>query len=412
MTAATPEAVLTLDQVINATLLADPKLRAGFESINQAHGDALSASLRPNPSLSVVQSLLPLTRPFTADAQGGPPQLDVWLAYPIDWFLFGKRAAAMVSAALGVRVSEAEYADLVRHRVREATTAYYDVLEAKALFELARQDLENLEQLEAVTEKAVQAGGRPQVELSRIRLDRLKSEQALRDAENAMVGAKARLWALLGRTDGAPAIDVAGTLDIEPTTPPLAVEEYYTVAIENRPDIGAMRWSIGQAKAQREVEWRKAYPEVTPKIGYTRQFQQKAIGMPDADSFGFGVELPLPLFDRNQGNRYKAASVVAQQNFNLQSKLIEVRAEVTQAIQELRTAAANTKAVAQEQLKLAEQVRDSIITAYEAGGRPLIDVLDAQRNYRDTYRLYINSRANYGRAAANFNATLGMQVVP
>lgn len=85
---------------------------------------------------------------------------------------------------------------------------------------------------------------------------------------------------------------------------------------------------------------------------------------------------------------------------------------MVQADQELRTAAANSRAVAGEQLKLAEQVRDSINKAYEAGGRPLIDVLDAQRNYRDTYRLFINSRANYGRAAVKFNATLGKQVAP
>jgi cobalt-zinc-cadmium efflux system outer membrane protein len=88
-------AELTLDQVINATLLADPKLRAGFEAINQANGDALTASLKPNPTFNINQTLLPLTRPFTVDEQGGPPQLDIGLAYPIDWFLFGKRAAAM-----------------------------------------------------------------------------------------------------------------------------------------------------------------------------------------------------------------------------------------------------------------------------------------------------------------------------
>jgi cobalt-zinc-cadmium efflux system outer membrane protein len=57
-------------------------------------------------------------------------------------------------------------------------------------------------------------------------------------------------------------------------------------------------------------------------------------------------------------------------------------------------------------------VRDSINKAYEAGGRPLIDVLDAQRNYRETYRLFIESRANLGRAEARYHALLGRKVTP
>ncbi|HMP15982.1 MAG TPA: TolC family protein, partial [Gemmatales bacterium] len=78
-------------------------------------------------------------------------------------------------------------------------------------------------------------------------------------------------------------------------------------------------------------ERRQAYPEISPQVGYTRQFQRKAIGFPDANSFGFGVEMTLPIFDRNQGNRLRAASVTVQQEYELQAGLIELRAEVIQA---------------------------------------------------------------------------------
>lgn len=403
---------LTLDQIVNAVLIADPKIRAGLESINQANADALTASLKPNPTFNINQTLLPLTRPFTVDEQGGPPQLDVGLAYPIDWFLFGKRAAAMQSAGLGVRVSEAEYADLVRQRVLEAAVAYYDVLEAKALLDLAGQDLENLRNVEAVTEKAVDGGGRPRVELDRIRLDRLKSEQAQRDARNTLIAATATLRALLGRADDDPAFDVAGSLDGEVESVPLTVDAAFTVALEHRPDLNALRWKVHQAQADTEVERRKAFPEVTPVVGYTRQFQRKAIGFPDASSFGFGLDMTLPIHDRNQGNRRKAAAMVAQNTHELNAGVVALRAEVVQAVEQLRTTGTNAKSVADEQLKLAREVRDSINKAYEAGGRPLIDVLDAQRNYRETYRLYITGRAGYGRAVVRFNATLGKKAAP
>ena len=228
---------LTLDQTINLCLTNDPKIRVGLEAINQAHADALTASLRPNPEMSLGGTLLPLSRPITPEQPGGPSEFDVEMGYPIDWFLFGKRAAAMASASMGVCVSQADDADLIRQRVTEAALAFYDVLEAQALLDVARQDVENLERVEAVTRKAVENGGRPQVELNRIRLVLLGSRRTWRDAESTLVAAKAKLRALLGRPDAESTCDVAGTLDAPLTAEALPVDEAYAMASENRPDI-------------------------------------------------------------------------------------------------------------------------------------------------------------------------------
>src|SRR5262249_39489 len=152
-----------------------------------------------------------------------------------------------------------------------------------------------------------------------------------------------------------------------------------------RPDIQSLRRQVSKAQADTVVERRKAYPQITPQFGYTRQFQTEAIGQPDADSWDASVTTTLPLFDRNQGNRAKAESVLAQSNFHLQAGLVDLRAEIEQVVQDFRTAYQNARSIAQDQLKVAAEIRDSITTAYNAGGRPLIDVLDAQRNYRETY---------------------------
>ena len=161
-----------------------------------------------------------------------------------------------------------------------------------------------------------------------------------------------------------------------------------------------------------ESERRKAYPTVVPGFGYTRQYQNKAIGFPDADSWLANLTMSVPIYDRNQGNQAKAASVSAQAGYQLQAQRVALRGEVVKAIQDLTTSAANARAVAQEQLEIARKVRDSINEAYNAGGRPLLDALDAQRNYRETYRLFITSRASYLRAAIQYSATLGQQMTP
>jgi outer membrane protein, heavy metal efflux system len=403
---------LTLDQVINTTLMQDPVLRAGFEAIRQANADHLTSTLKPNPELIVEQTLLPLTRPFIADTrEGGPPQLDVMLEYPIDWFLFGKRAAAMQSAVRDVQASRAEYADLIRQRVLEAAIAFYDVLEAQALVELAEQDVENFLQVEEIARIGVENQGLPRVELSRIRLDRLSSQQSLRDAQRDLTAARAALLEVMGLQDSERMYEVVGVLEAPLRQEPLSLEEALPLAESHRPDIQGLRWRIAEASANVDVEYREAFPEVTPMIGYTRQFQRRAIGQPHANSWGIGVTMGLPFYDRNQGNRARAASELHQAGHELRGALVELNAEITAIIAELETARINAIATAEEQLELAEEVRDSITQAYELGARPLIDVLDSQRNFRETYRNYIESRAAYWRAVHQFNATMGTPVL-
>jgi cobalt-zinc-cadmium efflux system outer membrane protein len=343
--------------------------------------------------------------------QGGPPQTDYQLSYPIDWFLFGKRAAAMASAAAAVRVSEADFGDLVRQRVRDASLAFYDFVEARALLALARQDLSDLRQVEAATRKSQAVGGRSVVEVNRSRLDVLRSEQALREAETALTAARAKLRAFLGRKDADPDFEVSADLNAALTYQPLPVEESLALAQDNRPDVKSLNFQIDKAAKDVHNEKAKAFPQVTPLIGYTHQYQFKAIGFPDADSWMVALSMTLPFCDRNQGGIAKARSLVTQNSQNLEAGLVDLRSEVVQVVQEFQAAYATANAVARDQLKVAAEVRDSIRRSYEeAKGRSLLEFLDAQRAYRETHRLYINSRASYWRAVYRYSAALGKQV--
>jgi cobalt-zinc-cadmium efflux system outer membrane protein len=401
---------VTLDQVISATLLADPKIRAGLESINQARADLCTSSLLPNPIFLSDGQLIPLRR-WTPEQTGGPTQIDEQLSFPIDWFLFGKRAAAMVSANLGVHQAEADYADLVRRRVRDSALAFYDVLEAKALLTLAREDTENLRRLETATAKAVKPDG-PVVDLNRVRLDLLRSERDLREAQATLVTAEAKLRSFMGRIDPDPTFDVSGALDVPEHAETPSSEEAFAMAQANRPDIQSLRWRVSRARADVVVEDRKGRSQITPMAGYTRQFQTESLGVPDADSLDFTVTATLPFFDRNQGGRMKARSVAVQNSLNLEAGLVDLRAEIEQGLQELRTAYKNAEAIAQGQLKLAADVRDSITRAAAAGSVPFSDVLDGERYYHETCRLYVSSRANYWRSLYKFSAAIGQQVSP
>jgi cobalt-zinc-cadmium efflux system outer membrane protein len=130
----------TLDQAIQTALKTDPRISAALENVRQAEADLTTAGLIPNPDLSTGGSLMPLDRKFTVDRQGGPPQFDVGVAMPVDWFLFGKRAAAITSGEYGVDAASADFANTIRLRIAATIGAFYDVLEAQAMLRLAQEN--------------------------------------------------------------------------------------------------------------------------------------------------------------------------------------------------------------------------------------------------------------------------------
>lgn len=400
----------SLNAAIQRALEADPQIRAGMEAVRQAEADVVTANLPPNPELSASQTLMPLDRSFTVDRQGGPPQFDIGVSYPVDWFLFGKRAAAVATAEKAVDVAAAEFSELVRQRIAGTIAAFFDVLEARALLELAQEDFRNLSEVETITANRVELGGVGTVELDRVRLSIFTSRREVRAREVALEGALSRLRSFLGYSQSVP-LQIDGDLDVSAPIQPLDADNLHALAEDNRPDIQALKRQIEQAAASIEAEEANAYPSVTPKLGYTRQFQEKAIGFPDANSWGVGVDVSVPVFDRNQGNIAKARSVKVQSELNLSAQLVGLRAEIDQALKAYESAYQILTSDDPGQLEAARNVRDKIRTAYELGGKPLIEVLDAQRTYRETYRLNIVGRSNYWHSLYALNAAVGQQVL-
>jgi cobalt-zinc-cadmium efflux system outer membrane protein len=400
----------TLNQIIQTVLKADARIMAALENITQAEADLLTAGLIPNPQANTDVQLLPLNRPFTVNRQGGPPQFDFDVAMPIDWFLFGKRAAAITSGRYGVDVASADFSNTVRLRIAAAISAFYDVLEAQAMLALAHENQNNLNRMEQIILKRVALGGVGTIEADRIRLSLFSSRREVHAQELNLSAALNRLRSLLGIADNT-FINVKGTLEVTNTAKPIAIETAFNLAEENRPDLISLHRQLDKANADIKLEERKAYPQVTPSILYARQFQQQAIGFPDANSWGVGVNISVPIFDRNQGNIAKAKSLHVQSQLNIQAQLVDLRAEIDQAVKAFTSSYQFLTTDDPGQLDAAKNVRDKISQAYELGGKTLLEVLDAQRTYLETYRVHISGRSSYWHSLHQLNAVIGKEVL-
>ena len=164
--------------------------------------------------------------------------------------------------------------------------------------------------------------------------------------------------------------------------------------------------------AQIAIADRDALPPLSLQAGYTYQDQRKAIGFPGAPSWNLGLTGPLPLFDRNQGNRAKTRAALTQASIDLEQTRIKARSEVEQAFASFSSAYKIVTRDSPQQLEAARSVRNRIEEAYRLGDRPLFELLDAGRTFRETYRAQINAEVNYWRALHQLNAAAGQQILP
>jgi cobalt-zinc-cadmium efflux system outer membrane protein len=401
---------LDLNKTIYLALQADPQIKSAVEGIYQAEADLTTAQLPPNPVMNVSNTLMPLNQSFNVNRQGGPPQFDLGMAYPIDWFVFGKRAAEMRAAQLGVEVAKASLNDTIRLRIAGAIAAFYDVLESENLLALAQEDFTELTALKELTEKRVLIGGAGSIELDRVNLSLLSSQTELRAKRVALENAMSRLKAFLGMQKNK-SIHVAGSLEIDHPLPISDPERLIQIAEENRPDIAMLKRQIEQSVGNIELEETKAYPSVVTHLGVTRQFQKQAIGFPDQNSWGIGVDVSLPIFDRNQGNIAKAKSVKRQSELDLDTQLIELRSEIERNYHVYDASYLVLVNEADTKLGVSKLIRDKMKAAYALGGKSLFELLDAQRNYRETNRVHIMTLSNYWHSLYALNAAIGKQVL-
>jgi cobalt-zinc-cadmium efflux system outer membrane protein len=400
---------ITLPMAIEMCVNNNFRVLAGAQLIGIAEADLITSSLIPNSNLFADCQLIPLQQADIKN-QLGPPQWDILVAVPIDWLLFGKRVAAMRAARLGVDVSRADSADVLRTQLAQTVDAFYEVLMADAYFKLSEKNLEELTELEKLTIALAKDKKVGALDLDRIKLAVHEALLERHDRELALNIAKARLRPYLGRTAADADYEIDGVLTVTAVVPPPKLEEAVALAEVNRPDLVSGRTAIDQANAVVNLERRRAKPQVAIQPGWTYQDQAHQSPFRNGSLFDIGISTSLPLTDRNQGNIRKAQVQVNERRFTYQGDRADALAEVESAVASYDDAVEHlTKFNTQETLKAANDLRKNMEAAYRSGDRKLIELLDAQKAYIDRLGHVIEFESFYWRSLNKLNAAVGLK---
>ena len=397
---------ITIEQAVQEALRNNPGLLAEKLGIPVAETAVITARLRPNPVVSASSDHLDWLGTGFSEANGaGPTETALRVDFP--WERGHKREYRVDTAGYAQKIAAARVADSIRRLRLDVTLACIDVIEAKARLDLANDNLKSLQGVVQLNETRLQGGAIPPIELTRSRVAMLQFRSNVKTAELALTTARIRLQTLLGRAAGQ-TVDVSDPLKIPipPATP--ALDQIQTRAIAVRPDIQAAR--LDQARSQAELRLQLANGKVDYTAGAEYRRQQGVNGT--GNSVGFFFSVPLPVFNRNQGEIARVTSEEVQLQKQIDALQSQVSGEVTGAYREYETARQLIGDIESDLLGLSQEARNTTTYVYQAGAGSLLDVLDAQRAFNETMSTYYQAQADYRRAVSRLTSVVGDEVIP
>jgi cobalt-zinc-cadmium efflux system outer membrane protein len=233
-------------------------------------------------------------------------------------------------------------------------------------------------------------------------LQRVQYESDLQTAEVNLRTAKIQLLMLLNDRTPVEQFDVTGPFDFSNQILPL--DEFRKIALDTRPDLKAATQGVDKAKTDHKLAISNGSTD--PTIGFD-------VGRnPPIDAyFGVSVNIPLRIFDRNQGEKQRTQLDIDRIQKLLDAAQAQVFSDVDSAYAMLNSNVILLRPYKEKYLRQAVRVRDTVAFAYQHGGASLLDFLNAQSEYRSVQLSYVNLVGSYLTAAAQLNLAVGREVV-
>jgi cobalt-zinc-cadmium efflux system outer membrane protein len=296
-------------------------------------------------------------------------------------------------------VAQSLLQDTIRQLRLELRTRYYRVILTKAELQLAREVLSQFDEIIRLNEVRFQRGEVSGLDLARVQTERLRFFSDQVAAEVEIQNSKTALLELLGTTDMGALFDVTESLAFSPLSP--ALGNFEEDALVQRSDLLARRKQVEREQLGLALEKANAIPNVIPFVGYKRDFRENTLA--------FGVNVSLPIFNRNQGGIARATARIEQAGFERQRAELAVRSQVRQAYEVVQGEERRVRELESTYVPKAGQARDIAQAAYRLGSLDLIGFLDAERAYRETLRGYNQALFDHQVAIFVLEAAVGKE---
>lgn len=384
---------LTLRDAVYLALQHNPELAAFSREIQALEGVTLQAGLLKNPELSLnvenagnIQKLSGDVNSAHAVTQEVVQQLTTIRVYQI-LELGGKREARVNAALLSEELAAQDLAIKRTDIIFRIANVFTEVLAAQERLRLAEETKLTAQNVVTSVSERVQGGKVPPIDETKVKLGLSTTRIELEQAQRDLMSARKRL-ALLWNSSTPNFSKALG--DLEVVIAPPSFESLETRVLENPMALRAQK-NIEQRKALLQVEETKRIPNVTINAGAVHHAQ---LG---GSTVVAGLQIPIPIFDRNQGNLREAHQRVGKAVDEQAATELRLKTELAQSYEALSAAWSEVHILKDEILPGAKSSFNVTRRGYELGKFGLLELLDAQRILFQNQLLYVRALANYQR---------------
>lgn len=397
---------LTWDQVKAKFEADNPTLKADQSNVDEMRAEEITAALRPNPQFGL-----------TADGTQIAPNKGVWqplagtFVVPSISYLHErdhKRELRVKSAQEGTQIAASQHEDLERSLLFTLRTAFVQVLQAKAIVDVSKQELDYYDHIIDISHERWVKGDLAAIDFERIELQRVQYESDLQTAQVNLRTAKIQLLQMLDARTPIDRFDVQGTFAFTDQLQPL--DSYHQAAIDNRPDLRAALQSVQQADTNHKLA--VASGSTDPTFGGWYTWNSSTNNPYANQTLGLSVSVPLRIFDRNQGEKQRTLIDVTKNQEEADATKAQVFSDVDSAYAVVDSNLILLRAYHDKYLAEAVKVRDTVTYAWQHGGASLMDFLNAQSDYRNVQLAYLQLVGAWMTAAAQLNMAVGHEVIP
>jgi len=391
-----PAAPVTMQQAVEQALAHNPVLLSAQQNLLSMKGQEVEAGLRANPNFGVTGADITLpannpSNPYSYSAQVSR------------LFERGQKRRWRLDAARATTAqTEAQYHDQIRQTTLQVRENFTNLVLAKAALKLAQDNLSSFRHELQINHDRYDAGDIGKLDYERLDLQLAQFESDESSAENNLVQASDQLQTLLGIGQPGRSFDVSGDL----VPPPLvtSLTDLEQKALAARPDYQAAQAAVHVADANVKLAYANGTTDPTLEGEYDRSGVYS--------SAGFSVNIPLRIFDRNQGNKDTTKYLAQASRFGQVAAQNQVYSDVDQAWIQYTTSKVLSDRYNGHYLTEAKDVLSIAQFAYEHGGIALLDYLSALQDDRTTSLNALNSYAQTWMAIHQLSFASATEVVP
>ncbi len=365
---------LNLEKVLQLARRQNPYLLAERLNLRIAEGELVRAKTLPNPVFNSQELFKMRSNPIPASNRQD------WVQITQSIPVAGQRAYSIQLAKDSLKLVKNQILEFERNLYFLVSTQYLNTQRSYERLDVINQNLESIKTLLKVN--AIRLKSESITKAEYMRTENLWETYSVElQNEQTQLKNQTRELKFLLSLEKDPEIENNPSVNSKEKLP--KYEDLFNYALKNRTDILVANSNVYVARSNLKVQEAFAYP--TPEIGFIYNPQN---GQEYAGTF---ITIPIPIFDRNQGNIIGAKSELEK---SLQFQLAlekQVSFEVKNSLANLETAMINYdrfEKILQNSQKIVEIVRYS----YLKGGTTVIDFLDAQRTWFEAQNNFIDAK--------------------